>query len=342
MELSPRKRAILAAVTKAYIETGEPIGSKALTLMLKNAPSSATLRNEMSELCELGFLKQPHTSAGRVPTSNGFKIYVNSLMTPESMSDSVKHRIDSGLSEIGGAPEKIPEAVGELLSRLTGLPVITCFFADADTFVRRVEAVNIGRSSVLLFLITSDGRARSTVLRLGAEFTNKLNEKFTEAVKRRIRGKRLSELTRAYIQGVAAEVGAFELTPLFSSVYETVSGIEASGVTLCGESALYNICDSEESARRIISLVGMREPMLSLLGGIKGDSGVVFGKDTGFRELEDETLIAARFNGADRYKGAIGVIGPNRMSYGQIIPSVKYTALRLTEIMTEAQKDMEE
>ena len=79
MELSPRKQAVLAAVTKAYIKTGEPVGSKALTALLKNAPSAATLRNEMSELCDMGLLAQPHTSAGRIPTSSGFKLYVNSL-----------------------------------------------------------------------------------------------------------------------------------------------------------------------------------------------------------------------------------------------------------------------
>ena len=80
MELTPRKQAVLKAIVKAYIETGEPIGSKNLIALLENAPSSATLRNEMSELCELGLLHQPHTSAGRIPTSNGYRLYVDSLM----------------------------------------------------------------------------------------------------------------------------------------------------------------------------------------------------------------------------------------------------------------------
>lgn len=344
MELSPRKRAILAAVTKAYIETGEPIGSKALTLMLKNAPSSATLRNEMSELCELGLLTQPHTSAGRLPTSRGFKIYVDSLMTPEKISDTVKSYIDRGLSELNQAPEKIPAAVGRILTDLTGLPVITCLFSGSSPTVRRIESLHIGRNSVLLLVITSDGRARNTVLRLGSEFTPALAEKFSETVKRRIKGKTVSELTMAYMQSIAAETGmnAFSLTPLFSAVFEMVKGIEASSVNLSDEAALYNICESEDAARRIISLVNAREPVLSILDGIDGKVGVIFGKDTGFKEIEAHTVVAAKFNGSDKYKGAIGIIGPNRMSYGQIIPSVEYIALRLTDIMTEAQKDMEE
>ena len=117
MELSPRKRAVLAAVAKAYIKTGEPVGSKTLAAMLKNAPSSATLRSEMSELCELGLLAQPHTSAGRVPTSRGLKTYVDSLMSPDKISEGDKAFIDRGLSNIHAAPEKIPEIGGELLHR---------------------------------------------------------------------------------------------------------------------------------------------------------------------------------------------------------------------------------
>ena len=100
MELSPRKQAVLAAIIRTYIETGEPVGSKVLTGLIENAPSSATLRNEMSELCGLGLLEQPHTSAGRIPTSNGFKVYVDSLMRPKQITASAKNFIDSRLSDI--------------------------------------------------------------------------------------------------------------------------------------------------------------------------------------------------------------------------------------------------
>ena len=92
----------------------------------------------------------------------------------------------------------------------------------------------------------------------------------------------------------------------------------------------------------LISLVNLREPMLSLLDGIDGRVGVIFGNDTGFTELNSDSIVAARYSGKDKYKGTVGVIGPNRMSYDQIIPSVEYTALKLTELMTQAQKDMEE
>lgn len=344
MELSPRKQAVLAAVTKAYIKTGEPVGSKALTALLKNAPSAATLRNEMSELCDMGLLAQPHTSAGRIPTSSGFKLYVNSLMTPEKLSDGMKRRIDSKLSGLHCAPEKIPTEAGNLLSDLTGLPAVVCFKTDGSPKIRNAEIFPVNKGSVMLLIVTADGRTRHTVLRLGTDYTKGYAEKCRDIIVRRINGRRTDELTRGYMQSVAAEAGtdAFALMPLFSAVLESAAGIESSGAFLLGEQRLYGICESQAAAKRILSLVALREPMLTLTERFDGNVGTVFGRDSGFRELENNTIIAAKYYGSDRFKGTLSVIGPNRMSYGQIIPSVEYTALRLTEIMTEAQKDMED
>ena len=344
MELSPRKQAVLAAVTKAYIKTGEPVGSKALTVLLKNAPSAATLRNEMSELCDMGLLAQPHTSAGRIPTSSGFKFYVNSLMTPEKLSDGMKRRIDSKLSGLHCAPEKIPTEAGNLLSDLTGLPAVVCFKTDGSPKIRNAEIYPVSKGSVMLLIVTADGRTRHTVLRLGTDYTKGYAEKCRDIIVRRINGRRTDELTRGYMQSVAAEAGTdtFALMPLFSAVLESAAGIESSGAFLLGEQRLYGICESQAAAKRILSLVALREPMLTLTERFDGNVGTVFGGDSGFRELENNTIIAAKYYGSDRFKGTLSVIGPNRMSYGQIIPSVEYTALRLTEIMTEAQKDMED
>ena len=196
MELSPRKQAVLAAVTKAYIKTGEPVGSKALTALLKNAPSAATLRNEMSELCDMGLLAQPHTSAGRIPTSSGFKLYVNSLMTPEKLSDGMKRQIDSSLDGLHCAPEKIPEAAGKLLSDLTGLPAVVCFETDGSPKIKSAELFPVSRGSVMLLIVTADGRTRHTVLRLGTECTNSFLEKSRYIIALRTTGRRPDELTR--------------------------------------------------------------------------------------------------------------------------------------------------
>lgn len=342
MQLSPRKQAVLAAVTSAYIKTGEPIGSKALTLLLKNAPSSATLRNEMNELCELGLLTQPHTSAGRIPTSRGLKLYIDMLMSPDKISESDKAFIDNGLKNLHIAPEKIPQTAGGILSNLTGLPTVTCFRAKQSPVIKQAQLVKLSRSSVLLWLLTADGRARSRVFRTGCIYTPDMDLKFSETVSKKLKGKPVSELTKAYMQSVIAGAGSLDLAPVISALFEMAQGVENSDVTLCGESQLYSICESESKARKIISLVRLKDPILSLIDSINGNAGVVFGVETGFKELWGDTVIAAKYSCNNNYSGAIGIIGPNRISYDRIIPVVEYTASRLSDIMTEAMQDMEE
>lgn len=344
MELTPRKQAVLKAIIKAYIETGEPIGSKNLMLLLPNAPSSATLRNEMSELCELGLLQQPHTSAGRIPTVGGYRMYVKNLMHETELSQAAKQFIDEGLESLSCEPEGIPAAAAQLLTKLTGLPAIACLITEKSPKIKRVELLPIGKFSVMLLIITEDGRTRNRIFRQGKGMDSEVEKSFRRLAESRIKGKQVSELTKAYMQGVIAEAGlyALELMPLLTAVFETVAEIEETDVTLRGENALYNISGNEEYARRILSLIKRRDPIISILEGIGDNVGAVFGADTGYSELETETVIAAKFSGSDKYKGYLGIIGPNRMSYEQIMPAIQYTSRKLTEIMTEAQKDMED
>lgn len=341
IELTPRKQAVLKAIVKAYIETGEPIGSKILTSLIENAPSSATLRNEMSELVSMGLLAQPHTSAGRIPTSAGLKLYVNNLMQKSDILSDHKEFIDNRFDEINEMPEKIPAKAGEILSDLTSLPVIACIITPETAVIKKIELLNLSRNTVMLLLLTNDSRTRNRIFRLGDSITPQMLERFKEIVNTKIKGKPLEELSIGYMQSLVASVGldAFDLMPLFNVLFETANEIESMSVDLSGVSRLYNVCGNEESARRIISLIESRDPIISLFERL-GD-GVVFGKDTGFSELHGDTLIAAKF-GNNKYKGYIAVIGPDRLSYEQIIPTIEYTASKLSALMTKAQKDMED
>ena len=343
MELSPRKQAVLKAIVKAYIETGEPIGSKNLMLLLENAPSSATLRNEMSELCELGLLHQPHTSAGRVPTSEGYRLYVDSLMSPTTLSDYSAQFIENAIETIRSEPEDIPRVTARTVSHFTGLPAISCLVTKKIPRIKRVELLPIGKYSLMLLVITDDGRTRNCVFRQGKNFTSAAEESFKDLMERRIKGKPVSELTKAYMQTVAAESGLFalDLLPLFTAVFETAGKIKTVDVTLSGENHLYNIC-GEKTAHGIVSLLGNENLAVSLFENIEKKAEVIFGEDTNYKELVNNTVVAAKFTGAEKYSGYIGVIGPNRISYEQIIPLIEYTAEKLTKIMTEAQRDMED
>ncbi len=343
MELSPRKQAVLKAIVKTYIETGEPVGSKNLTLLLENAPSSATLRNEMSELCELGLLHQPHTSAGRVPTSEGYRLYVDSLMSPVSLSADSVQVIANAIDAIRSEPENIPQITAQTLSHFTGLPSVSCLITTKIPRIKRIELLPIGKYSLMLLVITDDGRTRSCIFRQGKNFNSVAKDTFESLIERRIKGRTVLEITKAYMQTVAAEAGLFalDLLPLFTAVFETAQKIKAVNISLSGENYLYNIC-GEKTAHGIISLLENEALVASLFNNIEKQAQVIFGADTDYKELAHNTIVAAKFEGAEKYNGYIGVIGPNRISYEQIIPLIEYTAEKLTKIMTEAQKDMED
>ncbi len=343
MELTERKKAVLSAIIKNYIDTGEPVGSKVLTELIDNAPSSATLRNEMSELCSLGFLEQPHTSAGRVPTNRALRLYLNSLMPQTVISESAKRFIDERIAQINCDAEHIPSMVGKIISDLTGLPAISCLIAKNEITVKRIEFLPIGRNTRMLLVITSDGRARNKILRLGLGEDASLLERFAEICSKKIKNKEISELNKPYMQNIIAASGLdlLSLLPLFTAVFDLIEDIENSAVDISGEPQLYNICADEEAARRIISLIKRRDPIISLMNEIKDGVGVVFGSDTDFGEFFSDTIVAAHF-GNNVYNGTLAVIGPRRISYEQVIPSIEYAARKLNELMCEALKDMED
>ncbi len=343
MELTPRKQAVLKAIVKAYIETGEPIGSKNLMLLLQNAPSSATIRHEMSELCELGFLKQPHTSAGRIPTSKGYRFYVDSLSSGFNVNSSVADLIENTLTSARCEAENIPDMVASLLSQITGLATFACLVTEKMPRIKRIELLPIGRFSKMLLIITDDGRTRNRVFRQGKGFSKEIENIFYDLAEKRIKGKAVDTLTKAYMQTVITQAGiyALDLMPLFTAVFETASEIEKAKIKLFGKERLYNMC-GEGSASKIQALVERCEPLLSIFHDVSQETDVIFGNETDYAELKDNNIVVSKFTGSDKYKGYIGVIGPARISYEQIIPSIKHSAKKLTEIMTEAQMDMED
>ena len=343
MELSERKLAVLKAIVKAYIETGEPVGSKILVGLMENAPSSATLRNEMSELCEMGLLEQPHISAGRVPTTDAYRLYVASLMKKQELLDSTKNYIDSLLQGAVGDPERLQSTAAQILSQLTGLTAFCYSEIDAQVRLKQIEIVKISRHTVMLFMITSDGRTRNSVCRIDIPFTAEDYEKLSEVFKARLYRKPLIELNKAYLQNVIASsvFDSFHLVPIFTSVLEMAVDASECRVHIGGQSGIYNIF-SEEKSRRLLAFISNPQPLSSLYDGESSHTQVIFGNDTFYNDLKDTTVIISKYGDSDGFEGRIGIIGVDRMSYEQIIPSIQYMASRLTYMMKEFKKDMED
>ena len=344
MELSQRKQDILAAIVKYHIDTGEPVGSKQLTLLMDNAPSSATLRNEMSELCEMGYLAQPHTSAGRVPTGKGYRFYVGKLMKEDKIEEHTKQLIDQTLENAATDTSNLPKVASKLLCKITGLPSLSATVPDGSAYIKKVSLFPLSPRLSVIAAVASDGRSVSKLCRLNDTLTQNSLNVFENAIKKHIEGKSPITLTPAAKQNIIASVGleALNLIPLFNILFDILKNLSDSLLELDGESNLFSMLGEEATAKNLLSFIEQKDSMLSLLSDATNPLNIVFGGETAYSALKPSTVIVARYGAGENTIGRIGVIGPTRMSYDRIIPSVEYLARRLSMLMNDCINDMEE
>lgn len=341
-ELSERKRAILAAVVEQYIKTGEPIGSKELIAQTGMSVSSATVRNEMSELSALGYLEQPHTSAGRIPSQKGYRYYVDNLMKNREVDELNKRLIEAGISSAAGDPEKLIAQAGEVLADLTKCACISTSPGGDSTVIRKIELVPVGHHTAMLVLLTSNGILKSRLCRLDSELDVKIVEEFYNVVESSIIGKSASDISVASMQTVAASVDSDPLAmlPLIAAVCELAGSTAKSRIMLGGSSNIFSHHkDYGSSAVELIEFLSREEPLTAVMTESKDPLNIKIGKENLYRQLENSSLIVAKYSVGGNDSGTIGIIGPTRMDYENIIPSVKYLTNLVGSLITQALED---
>ncbi len=344
MELSDRKKIILGSLIKYYIKTGEPVGSKSLLELTGLGVSPATLRNEMSELCDLGYLCQPHTSAGRQPTSFGYSFYFEELMNRRELPYDLQLIIDNMLNDAAKDPENLASVAGQLLSDLTGFPTLMATVTKEETFVKRINVLPMGRRTVLLLLITSDGIARSRICRSAFNLAPDVLSHFEKLVSYYIVGTELVKFSPVFLQALVSRTGDLSLflMPLLSSVFEMVEELQSKSVHVKGESNIVKCYGSEYDSRSLLTLLTQQDKLFPLLTNTQDDIEIVFGDQTDVEALRHSSLVVAKYRLGDKDIGRIGVIGPVRMAYEQLVPSIEYFASKLGTVMTQAMRDLEE
>ncbi len=345
MELTPRKRAILSAIISSYITSGEPIGSKSLCDLLDFTVSSATLRNEMSDLCSMGLLEQPHTSAGRIPTNSGYRFYVDELMGAKAVSPEIKLAIDSTLETISHAPEQMPGLACQILADLTGLPSFTVTLTNSDAKIKRVRLIPMGRKTALMVIISTDGVTKSRIVLSDCNVDEALLTLFSNICKVCIIGHRLQEFSTAYLQTIVARSGDFGLsiTPLLSTMFDMIGEMSDPKLDFKGETNILSRYSRSSDSLRLGELIGKKDAIISLASKMKAPVAVIFGDDYGHGISDSSScMVLAKYKTGDRELGRIGVLGPTRMAYEQLIPGIEYFAERLGTLMTKALRDMED
>ena len=335
MAISERKKRILAAVVDEYIRTAEPVGSKAIAQSGCLKCSSATIRNELAELVSLGYLEQPHTSAGRVPTPMGYRMYVNELMEKQKLSleetEEINRRLNRKLQEL----EDTISDVGRLASQLTDYPALAIAAQSAVT-VKRFDLIYVDANTFIIVLTLSNSTAKSKLVRLPVSVDQPLvqrlsslfNASFTNVTEAAVTPALLHDTERAADDtlGLTAVISAFLLEILREANTPTAF--------ITGENRLLSQPEfrDPDKAHRLMSYLAGGGRILPLSEGLNGSDEVrvLIGPENVAEELRDSSVVIASYDAGDNTRGLIGVVGPTRMDYSAVAAKLSFLAAGLS------------
>ena len=333
MELSERSREIFRQIVDAYVETGEPVGSRTLSRRLSVALSPATVRNVMSDLEEAGLLYAPHTSAGRVPTAEGMRLFVNGLLELGTLGDIERDRIDEQCRVSGTSVESLLEEASSTLaglSRCAGLVLAP----KTQVALKHIEFVPLGASRALVVLVTDDGVVENRVLELPPDVPSSALVEAGNYLNSRLVGRTLEDARTQVLTDIEGKrIQLDELTQkVVAAGLATWAGGKGGQLIVRGQSHLLEdvtVLTDLDRIRALFDALETREQLLRLLDLTNHAEGVqifVGAQNELFSVSGCSMIVAPYTNSADRIVGAIGVIGPTRMNYARIIPMVDYTA----------------
>lgn len=339
MNLDFRKCRILAAVIESYIDSGEPVGSKAMAEMLGNCVSSATIRNDMAALTAAGYLVQPHTSAGRLPTAKALRFYVEELMDRRPLTLQDKVDIKAALATMSGDGTRLLEDACRALADFTGLAVFASSPDGVGSRISRVDVMQTSPRNMAVVLVQDNGFIRTRMCRCQRDIPSKIAVALAEYMSRRFQGADISAVTVAAMQEIMLELGeaGLAVAPILSAFYELALECDRAKVTVAGQMNLMRHPDYDpQRARGLVSFLSERQNVTDLLEQIAPEQRVkvLLGEDNDPR-MAGSCMILAHYSLGQRGQGTIGVLGPNRMNYTEAVPRIEYFAAHLGRMMSE-------
>lgn len=339
MEPAERKLKILEAIVEAFIHTGEPVGSKTLCDVLEFSVSSATIRNDMAELASLGLLEQPHTSSGRVPTTLGYRVYVDRLMKPIPLTKQERDFMEERLYLSADAPEHLLQEAAELLAKLTGLAAIATSPPGDQALIRHIRIVQTGRQTAMVVLIASTGTVKTRLFRCDYVLTRSLIDMFETELNKRLVNLPVTGLTPAFMQSTAISMG--EMSMLMPNVLLAVqSAAKDAASTSVAVKGHINLLVTQrmnlENMQALKELFSQSSRLADfLLSEEHSKTDVVIGGEAKYANLRDISVMISRYRISESCSGAIAVIGPVRMNYAKNISRLEYVSQTVGTLLSE-------
>ncbi|NGP54541.1 heat-inducible transcriptional repressor HrcA [Thioalkalivibrio sp. XN8] len=333
-DLSDRARHLLKVLVERYIREGQPVGSRTLSRDSGLDLSPATIRNVMADLEEMGLVVAPHTSAGRVPTPKGIRLFVDALLKVQPMSDADIRRLQAEMEAVRTGDGDIVGSASSILSALTRMAGVVTMPRRSQAALRQVEFLPLSDKRILAILVIDEKEVQNRILHMDRDYgadelrlaANYLNEQFGGQSLASVRDKLLEELadTRETMNSMMQEA-----ISMARQAFQTVDE-PGQGFVLAGETNLMQFAElsNVERLRSLFEAFARQRDILHLLDKcLAAESLQIFiGEESGYRMLESVSVVASPYSVEGEVVGVLGVIGPTRMAYDRIIPIVDITA----------------
>ena len=343
MELTERKKKVLRSVVDLYIRTAEPVGSKAITALPDMQYSSATIRNEMADLTTMGYLEQPHTSAGRIPSAAGYRLYVDELMMDYRLSMDETKSINTAIEEKMQRVDKMVEKVAKLVSQATDLPAISVASRYGGATVNRFELILAGQGSVILVIMLTNDEVVNKLIKLPVSATESDLKILSAVLNATMTNLTAEEFTSELLERVMGAAGAAaSLVPIIMEfTTETLNRQGSTNMAVAGQMRILGHPEYRDvdKAQRLMSSLD-EDALANLPAVMQNQNGtkVLVGPENVAQELKDTSVVMTKFDIGDGMQGMIGVVGPTRMDYAKVTARLSYFAESLSKMFAKPEQ----
>ncbi len=343
MALDDRKKSILRAIVEGYIKNAEPVGSRSIAKNTTLNLSAATIRNEMGDLEELGYLTKPHTSAGRVPSGLGFRFYVDSLMEKYLMTATEIEQMRGAMLNKMRELDKIVKDVSAAFSNITSLPTFGILPGIESGVIKNIKLVLIDAHTLMLIVSDNSGLIKNKLLRVRDSLSNELVERLNEVLNANLTDLTATQIGLPNIMKIQNAVGDNTeiLTSVLELVHEAISEIDTREVYLEGITNIlrfpeYNNISKVKEIFEFFDDKNSLYKMVHNLPSVKeGSVSVFIGDENPIEELKDNSVVLSTYKIGENMTGIIGVVGPMRMDYSKVVTGVDFFAKQLESMLNE-------
>ncbi len=342
MELGDRKKQILKAVVDDYIKTAEPVGSASIMKKYMQGISSATIRNEMADLEKMGYVYQPHTSAGRVPSQEGYRIYINQLMERYRLSAEEMIQIQNAMRNAPHGFERLVCELGDVLASLTSYISVVMTPRLGRCSIKHIELVRLDGYNLVLIVFASNEMVKHHHIKLEFPVDTELTGRVSHLLNREFANMRIDQIDE---QGFVRMMVVFHeniefIAKVLKLIIQALDEMTESEVYLYGISNLFHFPEYQDvnRAQEMLHYLDDKDDIRGLLTSMEEAEGVcvLVGKENGLAPLQDCSIVASRYLPQRAVSGVIGVIGPMRMDYARVISVLEYLLRHLDRAVPQS------